>query len=259
MGFAINRAGASSPIDQPRCALPLYQVIAFVNRLEEIANASEQRGHVGHFSAAEFGAALGMPEEDAARIFAALEDPSIGWISYDVVHDFTGRNPDQLDNTTAERQRRRRARLDILKATASLAREGRITLDRRNEIEARLKLLDDVALFRLAAELQRDLSTCHGSHGVTRHGVTSVTQEDQSNQRPSELSTGHGRHGVTSRDIVTVTAEQSTTVKALLVENSGDGARGESAGPAEEEIGEAERSTSERSRLAHRCRPKTGR
>jgi hypothetical protein len=187
-----------------RLAMKPYQVIAFVNRLEEFANAADQRGQVDHFNAAEFGEALGMPEEEAARIFAALED--IGWIVFDHVTDFTKRNPDVPDNTTAERQRRYKARQRVLKLTAALSRTGRMTPVRRNEIEVRLKNLDDDELVTLQAQLQL------------------------------ELSTGDSGNGVSSRDFVTVTAEQTTQVKSSHVDNSGTGTRGEERGPSEDGV-----------------------
>src|SRR5947209_14312151 len=68
--------------------IPLVEVLAFVNRLEEFANAADERGSVAEFNAAEFGAALGIPKENAARIFAQLERPEIGWIAYDHIADF---------------------------------------------------------------------------------------------------------------------------------------------------------------------------
>src|SRR4051812_45763543 len=70
-----------------KCGMPLYQVLAFVNRLEELgneaANAGLQRGSLEHFSADEFAVALGMTAEEAALLYAALEDSGVGWISFD--------------------------------------------------------------------------------------------------------------------------------------------------------------------------------
>ena len=182
-------------------SLPLHQVLAFVNRLEELANASETRGHVGHFSAAEFGAALGMPAADAARIFAALEDPEIAWVSSDHVADFHDRNPDREDATVNDRKRRSRARSAVCKQLAQLVRIGGIAEEKRRSIELTLKNLPDHALFALLAELQQ-LQQSTLSTGLG-------------------LSTGHGGHDVTKRDIVTVTPEQSTKVSSQPVDNSG--------------------------------------
>lgn len=90
-------------------AMPLYQIQAFATRLDSLANAAIPRGYVGDFCAAEFGAALGMPAEEAARIFAALEEPAVGWIGQEHVITFWERNPDKEDSTAAERQRKSRA------------------------------------------------------------------------------------------------------------------------------------------------------
>lgn len=192
-----------------RVGLPPYQVIAVVNRLEEVANAAGNighgRGYVGHFSPAEFGVALGMPEEQAARIFAALEDPAIGWVAYDHVATFYDRNKDREDETANERKRRQRRREEVLKQLAKLARLGRVTLERRAEIEARLMDLGDVDLSALLVELSRAaLST---APGVTRDG---------------------------RRDIVTVTPEESREFKAPSVDNFGVTARDEVEGATEE-------------------------
>jgi hypothetical protein len=165
-----------------RLRMPLYQVVAFVHRLDELANAAANighaRGHVGHFSAAEFGAALGMPAEEAARIFAALEAPDIGWVAYDHVADFYDRNPDREDDTAAERKRRQRARERGLKELARQAAAGLITAGERALREAAL-LID------------------------------------------ARLSTGHGGHIVTPGDIVTVTPEKRTELASAAVDNSG--------------------------------------
>jgi hypothetical protein len=165
-----------------RLRMPVYQVVAFVHRLDELANAAANighaRGHVGHFSAAEFGAALGMPAEEAARIFAALEAPDIGWVAYDHVADFYDRNPDREDDTAAERKRRQRARERGLKELARQAAAGLITADERALREAAL-LID------------------------------------------ARLSTGHGGHIVTPGDIVTVTPEKRTELASPAVDNSG--------------------------------------
>src|SRR5262245_53103220 len=80
-----------------RTNMPLYQVQAFVTRLESFANAAIPRGFVGEFNPDEFGAALGMSGDEAARIYSALEDEGIGWIFQDHVQTFWERNPDKED------------------------------------------------------------------------------------------------------------------------------------------------------------------
>src|SRR5262245_4914355 len=73
--------------------MPLYQVQAFVMRLDSFANQADERGSVAGFNPAEFGIALGMSTNDAARLFATLEREDIGWITWDHITDFYTRNP----------------------------------------------------------------------------------------------------------------------------------------------------------------------
>jgi len=142
--------------------VPLSQVQAFVNRLEEYANAADPRGYVGDFSAAEFGAALGISTAEAERIFGALEDREIGWIDQDHVATFWPRNPDKEDDTVNERKRRQRARDKGMKELARRARRGEITEAQRQVLEREL-LLD------------ARLSTGHGGHIVTHRDIVTVT------------------------------------------------------------------------------------
>lgn len=223
-----------------RLNLPLHQVIAFVYRLDSFANDAGNtgyaRGEVGHFNAAEFGIALGMSEEDAARIFAALEEPDIGWVSYGQVTDFNDRNKDREDETAALRQRRKRARGDVLKALGALARKGQIAAADRTAIEARLRAIADADLFALEAELQRaQLST-------ERH-VTRDSRDSVDNSAPQKiLQRVQGAQHLstvtrdTRRDSVTVTLEESTGVEAHSVDNFGAAARGATAGPSEDGV-----------------------
>jgi hypothetical protein len=158
--------------------LPLYQVVAFVNRLEEFANGADQRGSVSQFNAAEFGEALGMSGEDATRIFEALEHPTIGWVAYDNIADFYERNPDREDTTFTERKRRQRTRERAMKQLARQAAAGLITPAER-EVRERQLLLDERLARQLAAG---DASRCdivtvtpeqsiefkQGGHGLSR-------------------------------------------------------------------------------------------
>jgi len=153
---------------------PLCQVLAFVNRLEEIANAAEQRGSVEDYKAQEFAAALDIPLDIAARIFATLQHPDIGWVAYEHVVTFHPRNPDKEDETAAERKRRQRARDRGMKDLAALAAEGRITPDQRAVAEAQL-LMD------------HRLSNGHACHIVTPRDHRDVTPEQSIGlERPAE-------------------------------------------------------------------------
>lgn len=194
-----------------RLSMPPYQVIAFVNRLEELANAGEPRGYVGTFDAAEIGRDLGMPALEAARIFAALEEGESPWIVSEHVANFYDRNPDREDPTVNERNRRRLARSGVLKKLAKLAGLGRVDPDVRAEIETTLALMSDAELFMLHMEVGRALST--GLH---------VTRDTRSSRR----------------DIVTITPEQSRHKQTPSGDNSGDKASGEPAGLSEDRGGQ---------------------
>lgn len=138
--------------------MPLFQVVAFANRLEEIANDAanygEPRGSVARFRADEFGMALGMSADDAADIFAALEDPSIGWIAYGQIAEFCDRNPDREDETALERQRRKRLRDQIRPQLDSLALRGLISEEARAALAESIK----PATVQELEELQRRLA-----------------------------------------------------------------------------------------------------
>jgi hypothetical protein len=182
-------------------SMPLYQVLAFVNRLEEAANAAEPRGFVGDFLAAEFGAALGMSAADAERIYLSLERPEIGWIDRDHIVSFYARNPDREDNTNAQRQQRWRDRRKAMKLVAARARAGEISAAERMAIE----------------------------------------QHVCSREWDGSLLPAPGRNGVTSRYEVTVTPEQSRIVThaatdpARGAEEGSPGQQAEAAGPTPEQ------------------------
>lgn len=134
-----------------RLGMKLPYVVAFAHRLEEHANGAEPRGSVEGFSASEFAIALGMTAEDAARIFAELEHPDVGWIAYGHVATFYERNPDKEDHGAAERKRLQRARARAMKEIARQAHLGLISAEQRTVMEARVLLGDtDVPVPRLS-------------------------------------------------------------------------------------------------------------
>jgi hypothetical protein len=158
-------------------ALPLYQVQAFVTRLDVLANKSTPRGYVGDFKATEFAAAQGMSAEDAARLFNALEHPDIGWIEQDTLTGFWNRNRDEEDRTGPERDRRRKARNWVKKLIARQIAAGAIAVADATKYEILVWDLPDAALFRLKEKLLDGesfivaLSTCHGVAAVAPRGA----------------------------------------------------------------------------------------
>jgi hypothetical protein len=150
---------------------------------------------VAEFKAKDFGASLGMSAEDAARIFAALEAPDVGWVAYEYVADFFQRNPDHQDNTATERKRRQRARVRAMKEIAVRFHRGDISAEQRAQMEAQVLLDARLSTGGVSQRDTRDLLTT--SRGEIR---------PEQSQAVTELSTGHA---VTHRDIVTVTPEQS--------------------------------------------------
>ena len=215
-----------------RLSMPLHQVVAFGNRLEELANdaanVDELRGCVARFNAEEFGVALGMSGEDAARIYAALEHPDVGWISDDHIADFYFRNRDREDDTAADRQRRKRGRKRVFDQLAKLSGRGLIDKEARDAIEAAaipatLEELRDIETKLARIELDAHLST---DRGVTRD-VTVVTRDS----RDSEAASGKSSTSVSSQasrlsrvTIVTSRqrrAEQDLSSERDAVENIG--------------------------------------
>jgi len=86
------------------------RVEAFVARLDVYASGNQPRGSVEGFPLRALAVTWRCDAEELARIYAALEDPEIGWLDQDHVVTFWERNPDQEDPTAAERMRRHRAR-----------------------------------------------------------------------------------------------------------------------------------------------------
>jgi len=217
--------------------VPLPYVIAFVNRLEEFANAAElrfdPRGHVGAFDPVEFGAALGMATDEAARIYAALEQGAQAWIGDDYVVNFHQRNPDREDETAGQRPRRKRARDRILKILAKAFRAGGITGPQRDAIERKLGpgILSDAELFELAVDVSRGRFASH----VTRDARDSVDKSPAAGV-PLQTNDFSSPQGVTrdirsvTRDSVTVTPEQITDLTSRSVDNFGDAASGAAEG-----------------------------
>ena len=214
-----------------RSGLTLSTVLAFVNRLEELANDAANRGDirgsVAGFKSEDFAAALDITAGDANRLFAALEHPDIGWLADGMISDFNDRNPDIEDPTAGERKRRERTRTKIMRKLAELARLGNIISGERGEIESSLLGLEHPQL----VELLTDLEARSIRSTVTRD--TRMSQRDsvtlEANPTAIPLSVKTEAPNVT-RDKVTVTPDQNriftekpiaTTSAADLVQPSG--------------------------------------
>jgi hypothetical protein len=185
-----------------RLGLPLTQVIAFVVRLDELANKAESRGSVEDFSAEEFAIALDMSDNETASIFAELAHPEIGYIAYDHIADFYDRNRDSDSDKEAakERKRRSRGKAKAFEITARLAHRGEITAAQRDDIERDVSLppkaFSNEDFFKLLDELYRaDLSTGRG-HRWSQCDAVTVTQEQT---RPHLLEGGVDNSGATTR------------------------------------------------------------
>ncbi len=205
-----------------RLEMPAYQVIAFVNRLEELGNAAANfggiRGHLGRFNPLEFARALGMGREDVERIYEALAEPDIGWIADDHIVDFYDRNPDREDETNAERQRRFRLRKSILQQLSKLARSGRIQAEERAAIEGALEgseaTLRELKLKLAAVELGP------APIAAPKSGDSSAPRSEFGASQ--KLSTGSPvtRYSRMSQcDAVTLTPEQSKVITPAAGDN----------------------------------------
>jgi hypothetical protein len=155
-----------------RANAPLPIVEAMIVRLENHANRSRPRGHVGDFSIEGMAARWNVEADLVARIYAELERSDIGWIDQEQLVTFWDRNPDIVDDTAAERQQRARDRKKGMRELASQARQGFIT--ERQRLERELALKDSREPKTLMAAWA-GLST----PGVTRDSVTVTTRPDQ--------------------------------------------------------------------------------
>lgn len=156
-----------------KLGMPAYQVIAFVNRLDEIAIAA--RGSVADYSAAEFSDELGMPPEEADRIFAALAAGDKPWIVDDHIVGFVERTESKADRTVKERDRRRNARDRVRAELERLADRHLISAARQRQIEQQLMTLaEEEEILALLGELGREAfggsRQSHASHGVGSAG-----------------------------------------------------------------------------------------
>src|SRR5579872_4102408 len=185
-----------------KLGMPAYQVQAFGNRLEELANAAanfgEIRGSVARFNAEEFGTSLDMAADEAALIFVTLEE--VGWIAFDHISDFYARNPDKEDETAGERMKRKRTRDRIRRHLAKLALQGRLEEAHRRTIEASLMGISDNELVDLEAKLLR--------YEATLNVAALDLQAFEKKMSTAEAVTRNSR--ALRRNDVTVTTEHST-------------------------------------------------
>jgi hypothetical protein len=125
----------------------LTVVQAFAVRLDSFANEQRPRGDVTYFDPVEFGAALDIAPELAARIFATLEDGDNAWIEQDHLTSFYERNRDSdrdsKPTTDTERKRRERAFKAALKELAKQKRVGLLTETELVDKEIALHTLRD--------------------------------------------------------------------------------------------------------------------
>ena len=204
-----------------RSGTSLVAVLAFVNRLEELANGAgniegRERGSVETFDADEFALALDIATDEAARIFAALEDERVNWIAFDHLVTFYDRNKDREEDAESVRDRKRRSRTykRIREQLGRLVRLGKATADQCLAVEVTLKGISDAELVSLQNELAR-----------------------------AELSTDGFRSQRSQSDSVTVTPEERTNseqMRSSAVDNPPSGDRGASGGPPTVEAAESE-------------------
>lgn len=116
-------------------ALPVHEVVVVVTALLCKANGAQPRGSLAEFSPRECAAALELPSEHVAAIYAALED--IGWIDQDYLATWDDRQPDREDRTAAERQRRCRAKGQRPKEVVHMSRRDKrdVTPEEKREVQ----------------------------------------------------------------------------------------------------------------------------
>jgi hypothetical protein len=211
-------------LDDPRLRLaakiagaPLYLVEAFVQRLDMFASANTPRGSLEGLSIEALAEHWTVREELLARLYAALEEPRVGWIDQDYVVDFWSENPDTDDPTANERQDRSRKFRKAFDELARLARIGRITGAERTEKELAIHALRD---------------------RVRRH---LVSWAEWKTELAAILTTGAAR-GMSQRDSVTVTtrSDHHITQTPKPVDNLAAGAGGAAPGLSEGQARRAE-------------------
>lgn len=99
-------------------------VVHTVSCLFACASKNRKGGWIGNFSLDECAETVDVPTDTVANIYRVLEE--LEWLGEDYILDWADRNPDQEDPTAAERQRRKRARVQVRK---KLARGQPITED----------------------------------------------------------------------------------------------------------------------------------
>jgi hypothetical protein len=116
-----------------RAGVPMYMVRLFVIELEVFASTNTPRGSVEGLNVEAMAADWALPDGDAlARIYAALEQPDIGWLDQEHIVSFHDRNPDTVDDKAAERMRRMRARRK--EASGAVTRNPRNVTTRSDQI-----------------------------------------------------------------------------------------------------------------------------
>ena len=224
-----------------RANTTLVTVLAFVNRLEELANSAgnvegRERGSVETFDPEEFGLALDIQTEEAARIFAALEDEKVNWIAFDHLVTFYDRNKDREEDAEAVRSRKRRSRTyaRIRQQLDRLVRIGKATAVQRAAIVVSLKGIGDAELNELQNRLARaELSP----EGLSTGGQVAELSTGGHPPETPQLRMSHRSQS----DTVTVTPEERKNLeqtRSSAGDNTGGAARGETAGPAMGEVGE---------------------
>lgn len=210
-----------------RLSVPIYQVVAFVNRLEEHANAATPRGYVGDVSPAVFGAALGMPAEDAARIFAELKKHDVAWVDQEHVATFYERNKDDENDKAgaALRSRRSYARRGLRDALEKLVGDELLSAADAGAVIADLEHMGDDELFELDQRRKNGQLAGHLLSTASRF----LTREDSSSRVRKNPHDPHASSRVRNvRPHARADATDSDHTGA--VDNFSEGGRGESAG-----------------------------
>jgi hypothetical protein len=141
---------------------PLPFVKLFVVELDLYASENVPRGSVDGFNVAALAADWGLADDgQLARIYAALEDPDVGWIDQDFIVTFWARNPDQeLTERERElaraRQRRARDRKKAVKESRALATYPPSRVTQRDSVMSRSRS-DQIIKQAVAEKEQSDL------------------------------------------------------------------------------------------------------
>jgi len=165
--------------------LPLTEVLGVAQEILRAANICRPRGSLAEFSIVESAAALDLPGDHVARVYAAMIEQ--GWIDGDYLVTWDERQPDREDPTNKARQQRfRHKRKEERDAARNAVTRNSVTPQRNSVTPQRnggTKMAESVTQERNSDENQRNSVT----QNVTRNSVTASRKAEQAKLRMRKM------------------------------------------------------------------------